>query len=287
MSTHRIVLLLLCSSVAFGQMPGDATFTLTGEIRCDNSIRYGSLFVELYNERDHRVMGRAEVRGDGTFQLDGVVPGAFDVRVTADGENPVFEQYLRIDRTSSPLALLLPTRAASQPVNGTVSVQQLAHPVPKKAYKAFVEAQRYQDPQDTPRAIAKLEEATRIDPDFRDAHINLGARYARTGRNAEALAEFQRALRIGPPNALVYTGLAWASLSLALNEEAEGYARKALALSPKDAKAHVVLGCALSGQPGRETEALDHLQFASREHPEVLPLMAKIRRHMGAAAGAP
>jgi Tfp pilus assembly protein PilF len=287
-SINRILLSLLFSSALFGQPPGNETFTLAGEIKCDGAMRFSGLFVELYDARDHRVVDRAEVHGDGSFHLDGARAGGYSIRITeGSGEDPMFEEYRRIDPMSSPIVVQLPARAAPTASGATVSVRQLAHPVPKQAYKAFVEAQRYREPQDATRAIAKLEDAIGIDPEFREAHVSLGATYARAGRAADALAHFQRALEIGPPDAVVYTDLAWANVSLGRYPEAEDNARKALALSGKDARAHMMLGCALAGQANRTAEALDHLQFAAREHPEVLPLMAKIREHMGAGAGAP
>jgi len=49
-----------------------------------------------------------------------------------------------------------------------------------------------------PEAVAHLEQAVRIEPDFATAHEFLGDALAAQGRQAEAVAHFQRALQIEP-----------------------------------------------------------------------------------------
>jgi tetratricopeptide (TPR) repeat protein len=50
-----------------------------------------------------------------------------------------------------------------------------------------------------PEAIAEYRAALRIEPDFVEAHVNLGNTLARTpGRMEEAIAEYEAALRIRP-----------------------------------------------------------------------------------------
>jgi len=49
-----------------------------------------------------------------------------------------------------------------------------------------------------PEAIAHLEQALRINPDFTEAHYNLGTALAQAGRNPEAIAHLEQALRLNP-----------------------------------------------------------------------------------------
>jgi Tfp pilus assembly protein PilF len=122
-----------------------------------------------------------------------------------------------------------------------VSLHDLQNPIPKQAIRVAVEAGRYSDAHETAKAIAKLEQAVRIAPNFRDAHGNLGVQYARAGRLAEALAQFHFALDIGPPNALLYSNIALAPLTLKQFRDGEEFARKALALEPSNALAQRLL----------------------------------------------
>ncbi len=79
-----------------------------------------------------------------------------------------------------------PDTSANHPISGVVSLHELEHPVPKKAIREAHEAERFSRANDIPKAIAKLENAIRIDPSYRDAHVNLGVQYARSGRVADA-----------------------------------------------------------------------------------------------------
>jgi tetratricopeptide (TPR) repeat protein len=49
-----------------------------------------------------------------------------------------------------------------------------------------------------PDAIAEYQAALRINPDFVQAHLNLGNALLHTGRTADAIAEYETALRIQP-----------------------------------------------------------------------------------------
>ena len=135
----------------------------------------------------------------------------------------------------------LPERAANRPVSGFVSLRDLQHPIPKKALREAYEAQQFSRANNIPKAIAKLESAIRIDPAYRDAHLNLGVQYVRVGRTADARAEFQKALDIGPPAAPLYIDLALASSALGDYPAAETFAHKAQELAPGDATAQRVL----------------------------------------------
>ncbi len=138
-------------------------------------------------------------------------------------------------------ALDFPERSPNEPISGLVSLRELTHPVSKKAVRAAYEAQKSAAAGDFPAAIAKLEKAIRIDPAYRDAHLNLGVQYARAGRNGEARAEFQKSLDIGPPASPIFVDLALISLASRQYREAETLARKALELDPANRGAQRVL----------------------------------------------
>lgn len=131
--------------------------------------------------------------------------------------------------------------AGARPISGVVSLRELEHPILKKALQLAHEAQQYSGAKDLPKAIAKLEKAIRIDPSYRDGHLNLGVQYARAGRIPDALTQFQTALEIGPPAVPIYIDLALTSLALREYPEAETFARKVLELEPGNSTAQRVL----------------------------------------------
>jgi len=155
----------------------------------------------------------------------------------ASGENSLWEQAKQFEPGDAKAA----ERSAGNSASGLVSLRELEHPVAKKAIQEAREAQQFARAKNFSKAIAKLEDAIRIDPEYREAHLNLGAQYARVGRTADARAEFQKALDIGPPAALIYADLALISLPLQQYRDAETFAHKALELDPANGGAKLAL----------------------------------------------
>ncbi len=266
MSTIKLIAAAVFFSTAlWAQSTPPQAFTVTGEIHSDDAARLSGLEVELYSSQDHTVIGRAFAGSDGHFRFDHVTSGTYTVRIKSNfSDEPILEELHQIDMTGSPLNLRLPERTRSRPVSGSVSMRELAHPVAKQAFRATVEAQRYSEAHDTPRAIEKLEQAIRIDPGYAAAHTNLGAQYAHAGRLAEAMAQFREAFEIGPPNSIIYSNMAWAQCAM-----------------QQFTTSDFLLGYALSRQPGKETEALEHLRIAAPEQPRALEVIAQIQRRHG------
>ena len=248
MSFHKIVILICFSTASFAQIPpflGDSQFS--GEIQSSALIPVNTLYVELYDPRFHEVVERSSVSSDGRFRFYRAVAGSFyTIRVvTAPGEQPLIEDQRQMIN-GDPLVLRLPEQKANIPPSGSVSIQELNKRIPKKAIHAAAEAERYSEAHETAKAIAKLQEAIRIAPTFRDAHSNLGVQYARAGRMTEALTQFHVALEIGPLSAVIYSNLSLAYLTLGNFRDGEAFARKALALEPKNAAAQKSLQYALA-----------------------------------------
>lgn len=248
MSFYKFTLASFFSAVLFAQMaPFGGEATLSGEIQAAEPMALNTLYVELYDPRTHMIVERTSVSSDGTFRLyHGNVESTFTIRVvTAPGQDPLLEEPHQ-PAPGNLLLLRLPNQNTNRPVSGSVSVHELQHPVPKRAIRAALEAERYSEARETGKAIAKLEQAIRIAPSYRDGHANLGVQYARAGRMAEALAQFHSALDIGPPDALIYSNLSLTLLTLKQFRDGEEFARKALALEPENATAQKLLRYALA-----------------------------------------
>jgi tetratricopeptide (TPR) repeat protein len=160
--------------------------------------------------------------------------------LSVPNDNPM-DEFHRIGEFNPPLVLDWPERPAAKPITGVVSLQQLRHPPQKKAIRDLLEAQQYSNAHDSPKAIDKLEEAIRIDPSIREAHINLGVQYARTDRLDEALGQFHTALEIGPEDAILYSNLAWGYAAIRDFRQAKIYASQAVAMDPKNGPAQSLL----------------------------------------------
>jgi tetratricopeptide (TPR) repeat protein len=242
-SFNQFVTPYFFTAILFAQMPpgvGDTSWS--GEIQSNGSTPLNTLYVELFDTRSHVVVERTLVSSDGSFRLThGTQETAYSIRVVlAPGADPLVEESRPVGAGNS-LILRLPEEKTNKLPSGGVSLQELQHPIPKQAIRAAVEAQRYSEAHDTAKAIAKLEQAIRIAPSFRDGHANLGVQYARAGRLDEAVTQFKAALALGPPDALIYSNMSLTYLTLKQFRDGEESARKALSLEPDNATAQRLL----------------------------------------------
>jgi tetratricopeptide (TPR) repeat protein len=267
---------VFCAALGFCQTP--RTY-LTGKVEGD----VGDLYVELREQGNRLMVEREIVSRDGTFHFREVPAGNYEIRVvTALYGETLLQDYIDVNSlTGSSLVLRLPAQPKTRPVSGTVSVKELQSPVPKKAFQAFVKAQHYMESAQTGQAIEQLQLAIKLDPKWRDAHVNLGAQFARAGRRQEALAEFEEAIRIGPPAAVVSTNYAAALASLNRMAEAETAANEALRLDSKFPRAHYLLGHMLATRTGHDEEALRHLRAAFAEVPNAHIVAAQVLLRRG------
>src|SRR5260370_15245127 len=237
-------------AVMLNAQSSEQRFTLTGEIQSGDASPLGGFYVELYSSQDHTLAERVLTGSDGRFQVYNATPGWYTIRVlAAPGDEPIVEEYRQIGSGNGPIVLQLPARSKQKAPGGIISLRELKHPVKKEAFRCVAEAQRYADKNEMLKAFAKLEEAVRIDPEYRDAHTNLGVAYARTGHVEEAMQHFRRALEIGPPDVIVYSNLSWSLLVQRQFSEAEEFGRKAIALDAHNVRAHFVLGSAIAFRP--------------------------------------
>src|SRR5579872_2662663 len=99
-------------------------------------------------------------------------------------------------------ALVGPALECNQPSStrqqrtGLVSAAHLRHKVPKEVTKAFGRALSLSHAGQHEKAEQQLERAIHVDPDFAEAHANLGIEYASTGAYPLAEAHFRRAIEL-------------------------------------------------------------------------------------------
>jgi tetratricopeptide (TPR) repeat protein len=116
-------------------------------------------------------------------------------------------------------------------------------------------------------AIACLEKALELQPDFALAHNNLGNALLRKGRVDEAIAQYQKTLVLKPDYANACNNLGTAFRQKGLLDEAIACYRNALKIHPHHAKAHNNLGDVLL-QQGQVDEAAAHFQKAVEIQPD-------------------
>jgi tetratricopeptide (TPR) repeat protein len=122
-----------------------------------------------------------------------------------------------------------------------------------------------------PEAIAEYQAALEIEPNYPEAHFNLGSALAHSGmpeKLPDAIAEYQEALRLKPDYVEAHYNLAnvLSQLPGRLPDAIAQY-REALRIEPDLAEAHANLGNALAQIPGRLPDAIAEYQAALRLKP--------------------
>jgi tetratricopeptide (TPR) repeat protein len=119
-------------------------------------------------------------------------------------------------------------------------------------------------------AIPEYEAALRIDPNYAQAHNNLGEALATiAGRLSDAISHYEAALQIAPDDAKAHSNLGNALLNIPgrLPDAIAEY-ETALRLQPDDAGMHRNLGHALLNSPGRLPDAMAEFKTALRLQPD-------------------
>ncbi|HLK51389.1 MAG TPA: hypothetical protein VKT49_24775 [Bryobacteraceae bacterium] len=178
------------------------------------------------------------------------------------------------------------SRAPDLPSGETVSAARLLHKPPRKARNAFVRAIKLAAANDHVGAAAEFKKAINFDPEFSEAHGNLGVEYVRLGRDVESVPEFQRALQLDPATALHHANFSYALARLNRLAEAELEAQTAVSLAPSDPVAQFLLGCLLARNPQTRNFSERHLMVAAQTLPVAHLALALVYQDQGAAADA-
>jgi tetratricopeptide (TPR) repeat protein len=135
-----------------------------------------------------------------------------------------------------------------RPTGQSVSVARLRHRTPKEARKALDRAEKQSRAGAHEMAAKELEKAVARDPEFFEAHGNLGVEYAQLGRLQDAAAELKRAIALDASSSNSYYNLGLVYFQAGDVLQAERNARRALQASGSDHQARAFLEFLQSGR---------------------------------------
>jgi tetratricopeptide (TPR) repeat protein len=250
--------------------------SVSGQV--ETAASYDGLIVVLSSgtEIDHR----ADVRSSGDFDFGDVPSGHYELKVTTLYGAVIHREYISLDLMTNRISVRLPQKQVERPASGTVSAAELRHKVPSKARKEFEKGVEAARKNDSAAAIGHLTKATELDPEFAEAHNNLGVQHLKCEGYEPAVAEFQKAVELDPGARAPLVNLAATLLSMERYAEAETAARKAIRLDASGFSRYF-LGLALLQQQKNTSEALDNLQRASETVPRARLAIAEVVEKRG------
>jgi Flp pilus assembly protein TadD len=157
-------------------------------------------------------------------------PAAIEAALLAD---------LRGDAASSQAVEI--SGRVDRPAGQSVTVARLRHKTPREALKAFARAEKLSRAGNKGAAADELEKAVARDPEFAEAHCNLGVQYAQLGRLQEAAGEFERAIALDPSLSKSYYNLGLVYFQVGDVVQAERNVRRALQVSGNNSLARSFL----------------------------------------------
>jgi len=146
----------------------------------------------------------------------------------------------------------------------------------EKAVKHYEEARAYYRKGKFANAERAYKKAIKINPNYADAHNNLGNLYLERARFKEAFNEYRKALKMAPNHPILLNNIGNVLQLQGENEQALNWLEKAINQDPASAPAHCNLGNALRSL-GKDAEAV----VAYRRALELNPDQADTYRNLG------
>lgn len=260
----------LFASVSLAQM------NISGQINTDGIWDMSGLVVRVEGSGPDEMSISAPVSYGGQFTLRGLRPGLHILHVTDGNGNELAATAMTVGNVGAPVTIDLPrSDSRVRPTGASVSVYQLRHNPPKKAKKAVEKALKFSAEKRFDQAIAELQKAISIDPEFTVAYNNLGVQYMRMGNSQKAAEAFRKSVNLDPANAMSLANLAVATARIGQMSDAEQMARRAIQVNDNIPLAHYILGCLLAGR-GELAEAKKHLKEAATQMPDAQKALAYV-----------
>lgn len=177
----------------------------------------------------------------------------------------------------------IPDRSSDAIFEKTISAARLRHKPARKAAAAFARSAKLAEAGALDEGAVELQKAIAIDPDFSEAHGNLGATYVHMGRYEDAAGELRRAIALDPASSHHHANLAIALLLMNRPDDAEMEAQTAAGLDGANFRAQYLFGVLLSRRASTMDSAIPHLVYAARYLPEAHLRLARVFEAKGEA----
>jgi len=198
----------------------------------------------------------------GQFEFPGLLPGNYKLEVEGDRQRfEVTTEAVQVFKGApSIVTLTLKEKSSSAKVTAgakTASVAELAQKIPSGAKKEFDKASKAAHEGKSEEAIAHLQKAIALCPEFVMAYNDLGTQFLRLGKLDDAAIEFRRAITFDDKAFNPKLNLGIVLVQQHKFAEASGILNGALALEPGSPAARLYSGLALLALGNLETAERD------------------------------
>jgi len=225
---------------------------------------------------------RTAPRWNGSFEFHGVTPGDHRLRVSDARGRVLHEEMVSLYRDGETVSIGMRAEESAQRGQAqTVSLQELQHKSPRKALKEFNAARASLEKQQFARAVDHLKSALAVDPEFVEAHNDLGAAYFLREDYRRSAEHFQKAIDLAPTHKQANENLCLALLKMGRFVEAGQTAGRVVRRGGGSPVAHYAMAVGLIVDGGSRSEALFHLRLVGSHIPNARLLAARILADTG------
>lgn len=237
---------------------------------------YDGLVVEVTNLLDRTIRERADVASDGTFGFRSIPEGDYEVRVTTLYGSELTSTVTSVGPSNTQFEIRLQQATLQKPISGTVSIQQLNHPLSRQVRKLLEGGQRMLEEKHYDEAVARFREAVRNDPKCPQARASLALALTKTEDWNTAVEEYRAAIALDPGNSILHSNLSVALVVQNRYGEAGSEASTAIKLDSRNARAHYIIASVLLRTGGSVSETVSHLVAAQEVFPAARDALHKI-----------
>lgn len=201
LTTLAIALLACAASIAHGQ-----GHTIRGKVRNSSGVNMSQITVSL-ESGNGGLINQTVTNNEGDFYFGGLSDTSYVITISAPDYNPISErvEFVRNIGPRDPgemrtVEITLVRKSFHSPRAGLTFAQN----VPRAAQTSYESALKLSKQGKKEEAIAALQEAIRIFPDYFNAHFALGSEFMKAGKHDEAIAQLDEARRINPRDDRTY-----------------------------------------------------------------------------------
>jgi tetratricopeptide (TPR) repeat protein len=242
-----LLLLWVETAVYARALPG---VTVSGRVFLPDNQPAVEVTVNITGQNGFNASAKTDARGG--YRFEGIPPTLYNLSVVPPDNTRWYADRVSVDTTRdgplftadiflrSPVEAP-PARSSSSPV---ISAREAAQHIPSDARKAYGKAQRYREQRKLDAALAELDKAISVYPDYFQALAERGIVQINAGHLDEALRDFNKALEIVPEYEPALSGAGYCLLTMGEYRQSIAFLEKAVRLGPIQAKNLLFLGIA-------------------------------------------